>query len=142
VVELGQFMHACENELICRNTNEKIPYFNAPVYLENKTLIGKVDEIFGTTSECMFTVKPIEGVVATSFKAKDKVYIGTDKLLPMSRFLPPAPGEKRPPSMGRGGFAGRGRGGGSGDRGRGGFGGGRGRGAPRGAPRGAFRGRF
>ena len=30
-----------------------------------------------------------DGVIATSFKANDKVYIGPDKLLPMARFLPP-----------------------------------------------------
>ena len=32
---------------MCKCTNEKIPYFNAPIYLENKQQIGKVDEIFG-----------------------------------------------------------------------------------------------
>ncbi len=45
--EIGEYMHPCEGELVCRNTNEKIPYFNAPVYLENKSQIGKVDDIFG-----------------------------------------------------------------------------------------------
>ena len=66
--------------MVCRCTNEKVPYFNAPVYLENKTLIGKVEEILGPTTEVMFTVKTSEGVIATSFKANDKVYIGPDKL--------------------------------------------------------------
>lgn len=37
----------------------------------------------------MFTVKCSDGVIATSFKEKDKVYIGPDKLLPMSRFINP-----------------------------------------------------
>ena len=32
-------------------TNEKIPFFNAPIYLHNKTQIGKVDEIFGPINE-------------------------------------------------------------------------------------------
>ena len=32
-------------------TNEKIPYFNAPIYLQNMTQIGKVDEIFGPINE-------------------------------------------------------------------------------------------
>lgn len=32
-------------------SHEKIPYFNAPIYLENKTQIGKVDEIFGPINE-------------------------------------------------------------------------------------------
>ena len=45
--ELGTYEHPCEDELVCKCTNEKIPYFNAPVYLENKQQIGKVDEIFG-----------------------------------------------------------------------------------------------
>ena len=40
-------MHPCEDEVVCKCTNEKVPYFNAPVYLENKQQIGKVDEIFG-----------------------------------------------------------------------------------------------
>jgi hypothetical protein len=45
--ELGVFMHACEEEMVLKSTNEKVPYFNAPVYLQNKTQIGKIDEIFG-----------------------------------------------------------------------------------------------
>lgn len=45
--ELGFYMHPCEDDLVCKCTNEKIPYFNAPVYLENKQSVGKVDEIFG-----------------------------------------------------------------------------------------------
>lgn len=83
-------MHAAEGEMVCRSTNDKVPYFNAFVFLENKTPIGKVDEIFGPTTEVMFTVKPNDGVVATSFKAHDKVYVSPDKLLPMARFLAPA----------------------------------------------------
>lgn len=46
---LGEFLHPCEDDIVCKcTTNEnKVPYFNAPVYLENKEQIGKVDEIFG-----------------------------------------------------------------------------------------------
>lgn len=33
---MGSFMHACEGEIVCESINEKIPYFNAPIYLENK----------------------------------------------------------------------------------------------------------
>lgn len=46
---LGEFMHPCEDDIVCKCTTEenKVPYFNAPVYLENKEQIGKVDEIFG-----------------------------------------------------------------------------------------------
>lgn len=42
-------MHPCEDDIVCKCTTEenKVPYFNAPVYLENKEQVGKVDEIFG-----------------------------------------------------------------------------------------------
>ena len=40
-------MQPCQDDLVCKCSNEKIPYFNAPLYLENKQRIGKVDEIFG-----------------------------------------------------------------------------------------------
>lgn len=66
----------------------KVPYFNAPLYLSNKTTIGKVDEILGPINEVYFSVKMNEGMVASSFKMGDKVYIGSDKLLPIERFLP------------------------------------------------------
>jgi H/ACA ribonucleoprotein complex subunit 1 len=47
VTEMGEFLHSCEGEMVCKSTNPKIPYFNAPIYLQNKTQIGKVDEILG-----------------------------------------------------------------------------------------------
>ncbi|CAN6672211.1 H/ACA ribonucleoprotein complex subunit Gar1p [Trichomonascus vanleenenianus] len=151
VLEMGTFMHPCEGDIVCRSINEKIPYFNAPIYLENKSVVGKVDEILGPMNEVYFTIKPAEGIVATSFKEGDKFYIGDDKLLPLERFLPkpkPLPGmvRKKPAGRGgagrggaRGGFGGRGGArGGFGARGgsRGGFGGGFGGG--RGGGRGGF----
>jgi len=67
---------------------DKVPYFNAPIYLQNKSVIGKVDEILGPINEVYFSVKMQEGMVASSFQKGDKVYIGSDKLLPVERFLP------------------------------------------------------
>lgn len=131
---------------MCESINTKIPYFNAPIYLENKvciqervglsfianrfgqTSIGKVDEILGPINQVYFTIKPTEGIQATSFKSGDKFYIGGDKLLPLEKFLPkpkPPPGAPKPKR------AGGARGGRGAPRG-----GGRGRGAPRG--RGGF----
>ncbi|EYE91127.1 H/ACA ribonucleoprotein complex subunit GAR1/NAF1 [Aspergillus ruber CBS 135680] len=164
VLEMGSFMHASEGELVCESINPKIPYFNAPIYLENKTPIGKVDEILGPINQVYFTVKPQEGIVATSFKAGDKVFIGGDKLLPLEKFLPkpkPPPGAAKPKRVTKPGARGGGMRGGRGaprggrggaPRGRGGFGGGfggrggaprgggfsRGGGRGRGAPRGRF----
>ncbi|KAI9834264.1 MAG: H/ACA snoRNP pseudouridylase subunit [Sarea resinae] len=143
VFEMGSFLHACEGEIICESINPKIPYFNAPIYLENKTAIGKVDEILGPINQVYFTIKPQDGIVATSFKSGDKFYIGGDKLLPLEKFLPkpkPPPGAPKPKRAGgasRGGpmRGGRGgpRGGRGAPRGRGGFGDRGGRGGGRGS---------
>ncbi|CCE92482.1 H/ACA snoRNP pseudouridylase subunit GAR1 TDEL_0E02390 [Torulaspora delbrueckii] len=145
VLEMGSFMQPCEGDIVCRSINTKIPYFNAPIYLENKSQIGKVDEILGPLNEVFFTIKCSEGVQATSFKDGDKFYIAPDKLLPIERFLPkpkvagpPKPKKKKP--SGRGGAPGGrgGRGGFSRGGSRGGFGGGRGGGFSRGGSRGGF----
>ncbi|CAH8313705.1 unnamed protein product [Eruca vesicaria subsp. sativa] len=130
VIEVATFLHACEGEAVTKLSQEKVPHFNAPIYLENKTQIGRVDEIFGPINESLFSVKMMEGIVATSYAEGDKFYIDPLKLMPLSRFLPQPKGQ----SMG-----GRGRGRGA-PRGRGGpssRGGPRGRGfSNRGAPRG------
>ncbi|KAL6539898.1 hypothetical protein OROHE_011669 [Orobanche hederae] len=132
VVEVSTFLHASEGDAVTKLTNEKIPYFNAPVYLQNKTQIGKVDEIFGPINESYFSVKMMEGVVATSYSPGDKFFIDPAKLLPLARFLSQPKGQQQ---FSRGGGHGGGRGAGRGSRG--GF---RGRGGP---PRGGggFRGR-
>ncbi|KAL0346336.1 UNVERIFIED_CONTAM: putative H/ACA ribonucleoprotein complex subunit-like protein 1 [Sesamum radiatum] len=134
VVEVSTFLHACEGDAVTKLTNEKIPYFNAPIYLANKTQIGKVDEIFGPINESFFSIKMMEGIVATSYSAGDKFFIDPAKLLPLARFLPQPKGQAQ---AARGGGRGGGRGGFRG--GRGGGSGFRGRGAPRGG-RGGFRG--
>ncbi len=36
---MGKFVHDVENEILCESINTKIPYFNAPIYLENKVRI-------------------------------------------------------------------------------------------------------
>ncbi|XP_057546164.1 putative H/ACA ribonucleoprotein complex subunit 1-like protein 1 [Amaranthus tricolor] len=140
VVEISTFLHGCEGEAVTKLTNEKIPYFNAPIYLQNKTQIGKVEEIFGPINEAYFSVKMMEGIVANSYSVGDKFYIDPAKLLPLARFLPQPKGQGQ---AARGGGRGGGRGG-RGGRGGGGF---RGRGGPsrgRGGPprgRSGFRGR-
>ncbi|WFD36513.1 H/ACA snoRNP pseudouridylase subunit [Malassezia cuniculi] len=143
VIEFGSFKHAVEGEMLCASTDpQHVPYFNAPIFLENKSQIGKVDEILGPVNEVYFTVKTDPGVVASSFKESDKVYISSDRILPIERFLPKpkAPKGSKKRGSGRGGAPGRGGGrGGFSSRGGGGFRGGRGgpRGG-RGGPRGGF----
>lgn len=155
VLEMGKFIHACEGEMVCESINPKIPHFNAPMYLENKTSIGKIDEVLGPINQVYFTIKPSEGIQATSFKHGDKFYISGEKLLPLEKFLPkpkPPPGASKvkkpsrggarggrgaPGGFSRGGGRGGGRGGFGASRGGGGFSRGSG-GAPRG--RGGFSG--
>ncbi|KAL9663234.1 hypothetical protein QQ045_028073 [Rhodiola kirilowii] len=36
VIEVETFVHACEGDAVTKLTNEKIPYFSAPIYLQNK----------------------------------------------------------------------------------------------------------
>ena len=117
------------SDLVLKSTNEKVPFFNAPIYLADKTEIGKIDEIFGSITDVHFTVKTGDKGKSLKFKNADKLHINPEKLLPMARFTNP------PKMTGGAGGRGGGRGGRGGDRGRGG-----GRGAPRGGGRGAPRG--
>ncbi|KAL9096451.1 MAG: hypothetical protein Q9165_001448 [Trypethelium subeluteriae] len=120
--------------------------FNGFVYLENKTSVGRIEEILGSIGSPLFTVKPSAGIQAKSFKLEDKFYMAPEKLLPIERFLPkpePPPGapKAKKPKGERGGA----RGGRGGPRGRGGFGGGfggRGGGFRGGPPRGRGGGGF
>jgi H/ACA ribonucleoprotein complex subunit 1 len=86
---MGSFMHAVEDEMFCSSLSpDKVPWFNAPIYLQNKSAVGKVDEILGPINQMYFSVKMNEGMVASSFKKGDKLYIGGDKLFSLDRFLP------------------------------------------------------
>jgi H/ACA ribonucleoprotein complex subunit 1 len=145
VIVLGIFQHACEGDLIVKHGTDKVPYFNAPIYLENKSQVGKVDEIFGPVTDALCSVKPSSGIEASSFKNGDKLYINPEKLLPLQRFLPQPKGAGAGRGGGRGAGRGGGRGagrGGPGGRGAGGRGGGRGGFSPggRGGARGGGRG--
>lgn len=115
---------------------EDVPYFNAPIFLENKSQIGKIDEIFGTLRDYSVSVKLGDNMNSSSFIPKQKLFIDPAKLLPLQRFLPQPPkqkaiGKKKKDGAktggdsagGRGGFS-RGGGGGFGGRGGGGRGGG------------------
>eukprot|EP00977_Amphora_coffeiformis_P011213 scaffold2688_cov157-Amphora_coffeaeformis.AAC.5 len=130
IVEAGAVAHEVESELLCKWTlTDKVPYFNAGIYLQNKRKIGKVDEILGKVSELLFTIKMDPGVLSKSFQPNDLVFIGTDKLLPLVRFTNPSGGGGGRGGGGRGGGRGggaRGGGRGAGFAGRGGRGGGRG----------------
>jgi H/ACA ribonucleoprotein complex subunit 1 len=51
-LEYGTYMHSAENDMVFKVlNNEKIPKFNSPVFLENKTPFGQIDEILGPVNE-------------------------------------------------------------------------------------------
>ncbi|KAF5400226.1 H/ACA ribonucleoprotein complex subunit [Paragonimus heterotremus] len=127
VAEAGTYLHPCQEDIVCKLTSEKVPYFNVPVYLENKEQIGKIDEIFGPIKDAYFSIKLSDTLKSKSFKEGVKFYIDAYKFMPLDRILNPS--------------ASRGRGGGRGRGGRGDFRGGRGdfRGG-RGGDRNSFRG--
>ena len=68
-----------------RQVNSKLGPQQNPDFLQ--TTIGKVDEVLGPINQVFFTIKPQEGIVAASFKAGDKFYIGGDKLLPLDKYV-------------------------------------------------------
>lgn len=78
-------------------TIEKVPFFNAPVYLKNITQIGKVDEILGAIQSYVVSVQLSDNYKASSFEKDQPLYIDPRKLLPLERFLPrePVPKEAR-----------------------------------------------
>lgn len=73
VIPLGYFDYACQDDLVCKVTIQDVPYFNAPIFLENKEQIGKIDEIFGNLRDYYVTIKPGENIKASSFKSQQKV---------------------------------------------------------------------
>uniref|UniRef100_A0A0K0DKY4 H/ACA ribonucleoprotein complex subunit n=1 Tax=Angiostrongylus cantonensis TaxID=6313 RepID=A0A0K0DKY4_ANGCA len=115
VIKVGEFTHTCENDIVCKCTCGKIPFFNAPIYFQNKEKIGKIDEIFGSLLDNGFSVTLSDGVKSASFKLGQKLYIDPAKLMPIERFLPGNTHRGRGRG-GRGRGADRGRGG-RGDRG-------------------------
>lgn len=88
---------------------EDVPYFNAPIFLENKSQIGKIDEIFGTLRDYSVSVKLGDNMKANSFHPKQKLFIDPAKLLPLNRFLPQPPKPKGVKKKGAGGAPGGGK---------------------------------
>ncbi|RNF00511.1 snoRNP protein GAR1 [Trypanosoma rangeli] len=119
---IGTFMNAAEGDLVYKVTiPEVVPRFNAFVYTENKAKIGKIDEVMGSTTDVMFSVKPVPGVQAGSISEGDSIFVSPTQITPMRIFTDP------PKPRGRGGRGGGGRGGrgaNGGGGGRGNFGGG------------------
>lgn len=75
VIPLGYFAYTAQDDLICKVELEDVPFFNAPIYLENKEQIGKIDEIFGNLRDYSVSIRLGENMKASSFKVNQKVSI-------------------------------------------------------------------
>lgn len=94
MIPFGYFDFTCQDDLVLKAEIEDVPYFNAPIFLENKSQIGKIDEIFGTLRDYSVSVKLSDNMKASSFVPKQKLFIDPAKLLPLQRFLPQPPKPK------------------------------------------------
>ncbi|VDO03852.1 unnamed protein product [Rodentolepis nana] len=71
--EIGYVAIKCPKEVVCKLTHKDIPYFNAPVYNEKHTEIGKVDDVLGRVDSPYFSVLPLENLTPESFTIGQKV---------------------------------------------------------------------
>lgn len=64
-----------QDDLVCKVEIPDVPFFNAPIYLENKEQIGKIDEIFGNIRDYSVTIRLGDNMRANSFKKNQKVIV-------------------------------------------------------------------
>lgn len=81
VIPLGYFDFTAQDDLICKVEIEDVPFFNAPIYLENKEQIGKIDEIFGTLRDYYVSIRLGDNMKAGSFKKNQKVSVNISNIL-------------------------------------------------------------
>jgi H/ACA ribonucleoprotein complex subunit 1 len=75
VIPLGSYLYPAQDDLVVKVEIEDVPYFNAPIYLQNKEQIGKIDEIFGNIRDYFVSVKLSDDIKVKSFKPHQKVSI-------------------------------------------------------------------
>lgn len=73
VVPFGFLDYTCQDDLVVKAELEDVPFFNAPIYLENMEQIGKVDEILGNVRDYSVTVRLSDNIYSSSFAKKQKV---------------------------------------------------------------------
>ena len=73
VIPVAKYDRTVEGLIICYVMESKVPLLMRSIYMENKTLIGKVDDVFGPVTAPGIAIKPEEGVKGESFKEGDKV---------------------------------------------------------------------
>ena len=70
---MAAYTATVEGLITCSLLEKKVPLLMRSIYLENKQLIGKVDDVFGPVTAPGIAIKPVEGVKGESLKEGDKV---------------------------------------------------------------------
>ena len=73
VIPVATYTNTVEGLICCSILEKKVPLLMRSIYMESKSLIGKVDDVFGPVTAPGIAVKPVEGVKGESFKEGDKV---------------------------------------------------------------------
>ena len=73
MTQLCHFEWTVQNDLVAKVDIEDVPYFNAPIYTEDKQQIGKIDEIFGNIRDYYVSIKLSENIKANGFQKDAKV---------------------------------------------------------------------
>ena len=73
VVPIATYNATVEGLMCCSVVEKKVPLLMRSIYMENKTLIGKVDDVFGPITAPGIAIKPSDGVKGEGFKSGDKV---------------------------------------------------------------------
>ena len=74
--------------MCCSVLEKKVPLLMRSIYLENKSLIGKVDDVYGPITAPGIAIKPAEGVKGEGFKKGDKVYADPYETRDVTFFMP------------------------------------------------------
>ena len=73
VQPVANYVQTVEGLMCCNVIGSQVPLLMRSIYMENKTLIGKVDDVYGPITAPGIAIKPVEGVKGESFKSGDKV---------------------------------------------------------------------
>ena len=73
VEAVATYTNTVEGLILCSLIDKRLPLLMRNIYFQNKTLIGKVDDVFGPVTGAGIAIKPAEGVKGESFKVGDKV---------------------------------------------------------------------
>jgi H/ACA ribonucleoprotein complex subunit 1 len=72
-IVIATYNATVEGLMCCSVVEKKVPLLMRSIYMENKTLIGKVDDVFGPITAPGIAIKPSDGVKGEGFQSGDKV---------------------------------------------------------------------